>query len=153
MESAVAAHDVEHVEILSSDQRRASDHFISMSGFQERPKSVKEGLNSVLLAQGQLRIVVSSGPDVDAFLQAHGDGIRDIAFSCDDAAAVRDRATAAGAAMLPDTTAPMDSGFGNVQRAAGEERLLPVGWAWTESDSAPIAEGTPEPRLLDHIAV
>jgi 4-hydroxymandelate synthase len=158
MERVVAAHDVEHVEIFTSDQRKTSDYFISMFGFQQQAEGVKEGLNSALLAQGQLRIVVSSGPAADAFLQAHGDGIRDIAFSCDDAAAVRDRAVAAGASTLPGTTDPVVSGFGNVQhtlvqRAAGEERRLPAGWTWTASDSAPIDDGTPELRLLDHIAV
>lgn len=156
----VTSHDVEYIEIYSSDQRKTSDYFVSRFGFQEQAKGVTAGLNSVLLAQGQLRIVVSSGPGADAFLQAHGDGIRDIAFSCDDAVAVRDRAVAAGATALPEGTAttPVVSGFGNVrhtlvQRTAGEERALPDGWVWTETEPVPAADGTPELRLLDHIAV
>ncbi|MET9692977.1 4-hydroxyphenylpyruvate dioxygenase [Streptomyces sp. NPDC006514] len=154
----MAAYDVEYIEIYSSDQQKTSEYFVSMFGFQEQAKGVKAGLNSVLLAQGQLRLVVSSGPAADTFLHAHGDGIRDIAFSCEDAAAVRDTAVAAGAITLPGATAPVVSGFGNVQhtlvqRVAGAERLLPEGWAWTESEPVPVAEGTPELRLLDHIAV
>ncbi|MBL1099297.1 4-hydroxyphenylpyruvate dioxygenase [Streptomyces coffeae] len=161
MGDIVTAHDVEYIEIYTSDQQKTTDYFVSLFGFREKAKGVAEGLDSVLLVQNQLHLVVSAGPGAAEFLAAHGDGICDIAFSCADAAAARDGAIATGAISLApaDAPVPVVSGFGNVrhtlvQRAAGEERGLPVGRSWTPV-AAPAAhsDDAPELRLLDHIAV
>ncbi|MEU6484924.1 4-hydroxyphenylpyruvate dioxygenase [Streptomyces sp. NPDC046887] len=157
----MTAHDVEYIEIYTSDLRKTTEYFVAMFGFHEKAGGRAEGLDSVLLVQNQLQVVVSSGPRVTPFLTAHGDGISDIAFSCTDAVATRDKAIAAGAVSLAPAGAPVPvvSGFGNVrhslvQRAVGADRQLPADRSWTSAPTpAPRPGDAPELRLLDHIAV
>lgn len=162
MGNNVTAHDVEYIEIYTSDQRKTTDYFVSMFGFREKAKCAAGGLDSVLLGQNGLSVVVTSGPGTEAFLSAHGDGIADIALSCTDALAVRDSAVAAGARCLTPHAAavpPVVSGFGAVrhtlvQRAPGERPGLPGGRSWTRVPDAPGPGGeAPELRGLDHVAV
>ncbi|MFJ9890720.1 4-hydroxyphenylpyruvate dioxygenase [Streptomyces sp. NPDC091287] len=157
----MTAHDVEYIEIYTSDQQKTTNYFVSMFGFREKAKGAAPGRDSVLLVQNQLHVIISSGPGTAEFLSAHGDGIIDIAFSCSDAAAARDTATAAGATSLvpADAPVPVVSGFGTVrhtllQRSAGQERELPHGWIWTPTaDTTATDWDAPELRLLDHIAL
>jgi 4-hydroxymandelate synthase len=161
MGNKVTAHDVEYIEIYTSDQQKTTDYFVSMFDFREKAKGVAEGLDSVLLVQNELHLIVSAGPRAAEFLTAHGDGICDVAFSCADSAEVRETAIAAGAVSLAPAGSPTPvlSGFGNVrhtlvQRAAGQERGLPEGWSWTPvpAPATPVGDA-PKLRLLDHIAV
>ncbi|MFI6641767.1 4-hydroxyphenylpyruvate dioxygenase [Streptomyces sp. NPDC050504] len=157
----MTAHDVEYIEIYTSDQQRTADYFVSAFGFLEKARSGTAGLDSVLLQQGSNRLVVSSGPAAADFLAAHGDGIVDIAFACEDPLAARDGALAAGARDLTADTAaePVVSGFGPVRhtlvrRSAGAPAALPAGRHWiAPARSAAPAGEVPELRALDHMAV
>lgn len=161
MESTVTAHDVEYIEIYTSDQRKTTNYFLSSFGFQEEARGRAEGLETVLLRQNGLQLMVTSGPGTEEFLAAHGDGIIDIAFSCEDPAAAAAGALAAGGTDLtaPGTAIPVVSGFGAVRhslvhRPADRPRALPAGRDW-QVTADPAAGGgvANELRLLDHIAV
>ncbi|MFE9701926.1 4-hydroxyphenylpyruvate dioxygenase [Streptomyces sp. NPDC005930] len=155
----MTAHDVEYIEIHTGDPEGTLRHFTSGFGFRELARAADDGLDSVLLQQGGVRLVVSWGPAASDFLAAHGDGVADIALSCADPVAVHDRALAAGARSLPGAApdAPVVSGFGTVRhtlvrRVPGAPADLPPGRAWTVTPPKPSA-GVPALRSLDHIAV
>jgi 4-hydroxymandelate synthase len=113
----------------------------------------------VLLRQGQVKLIVTAGPGTSQFLDAHGDGIVDIALNCDDPAAAAEAAAAAGASVHAPGPAgyPVVSGFGGVSHTllpmpAGEGFRLPPGRAWTAA-SAASASPDGKIRLLDHVAI
>ncbi|MYV58329.1 4-hydroxyphenylpyruvate dioxygenase [Streptomyces sp. SID4931] len=157
----MTAHDVEYIEIYTSDLQRTTDYFSSKFGFSEKAKCSADDLDSVLLHQNNIQLMLTSGPGAAGFLAAHGDGIVDIAFSCEDPAAARERALAAGARDLaPDHADGLAvSGFGAVRhtlvrRAAGQAFALPGGRDWVLTPKAPAADGeAPTLTKLDHIAV
>jgi 4-hydroxymandelate synthase len=99
---------------------------------------------------------VTAGEETEEFLEAHGDGIADIAFACDDAVRTRDEAVAAGALLIGSVAGrPVVSGlFGTrhtlVTRPA--EAVLPAGRMWTPLPGA-LAPPAGPIRLVDHVAV
>jgi 4-hydroxymandelate synthase len=145
------------------------EYLVSSFGFTPEAASVpdKENPNdSVLLSQGSIRLIVTSGPGTREFLSSHGDGVADIALTCDDVAATADFAAAAGAA------APVIRGFGDVGHTllpatAGASRSWPAGRRWAVHPEAghpeaghpeaghPAAAGRPRGpvRQLDHVAI
>jgi 4-hydroxymandelate synthase len=162
----MTAHDVEYIELYANDKKTTVDYFVSSFGFTEVARSASAGdrpMESVLLRQNGVRLVVSSGPATQDFLAEHGDGVADIAFACEDVGRAREGAIAAGAKALDSdgTAAPAVSGFGCVrhtlvQRSASEAPRLPGDRQWTPA-AAQAAPGTadeaPALRTLDHIAV
>ncbi|MGW0330961.1 4-hydroxyphenylpyruvate dioxygenase [Streptomyces sp. NPDC003011] len=155
----MTAYDVEYIEIYTADSRGTTAYFRSAFGFHEIARGTADGLDSVLLEQGGVRLVVSSGPAAGAFLAAHGDGVADLAFACADPLAVRDTALAAGARALPGHApdAPVVSGFGAVRhtlvrRPVGAPARLPAGREWTARGPAPLT-AAPALNSLDHVAV
>lgn len=152
----MAAQDIEYVELYAADERAAVGYFVSSFGFTPIAESSADGAHSTLLRQGSAQLVVTAGRGTEEFLEAHGDGVADIAFACDDADQTRDRALLAGA--TPIMTRPgacvVSGVFGArhtlVTRSA--RIRVPVDRAWSR------LPGTPEPRqghirLLDHVAV
>ncbi|GIE36588.1 4-hydroxyphenylpyruvate dioxygenase [Actinoplanes italicus] len=111
-----------YVELYVGDLNSSLDYFVDALGFTETGRSAGPGLDSVHLAQGTFRLRVSAGPATAAFVDAHGDGIADIAFVCDDVTATRDRAVSAGATLFTGGAQPVVSGFGAVRHT-----LLPDG--------------------------
>jgi 4-hydroxymandelate synthase len=91
------------------------------------------------------------------FLEQHGDGIADIALTCDDVAATAVAAASAGATVTRSVQGlPVVSGFGDVVHtllpADPLVNGLPVGRSWVPTPGgAPAATG----RItdLDHVAV
>ncbi|GAA2311215.1 4-hydroxyphenylpyruvate dioxygenase [Streptomyces violaceusniger] len=161
----MTAHDVEYIELYADDEKTTVDYFVSSFGFTEVARSANEsspGMESVLLRQNGVQLIVSSGPATHDFLAEHGDGVADIAFACEDVVAARESAIAAGAKALTSegTGAPAVSGFGCVRhtlvrRSATAAPGLPGHRRWTPT-AAPAAAGTeaaPALRELDHIAV
>jgi len=154
----MAARDIEYVELYASDGPSAVDYFISSFGFSLVAESVAAGRHSSLLGQGKVRLIVTAGRGTEKFLEAHGDGIADIAFGCDDAADTCERALAAGASMIAaESGSLVVSGFGGtrhtlVNRVAGEGRGLPADRHWTPT---PLAAQRPAGPilLLDHVAI
>jgi 4-hydroxymandelate synthase len=130
---------------------------VSSFGFTRVAESVGDGSHSSLLRQGAVQLVVTAGGRTGEFLEAHGDGVADIAFACDDVAAVRDRAVAAGASLItsqPGNQAVVSGLCGArhslVARSAGGH--APADRTWVR-----FGENTLRPaghiRLLDHVAV
>jgi 4-hydroxymandelate synthase len=152
------AQDIAYVELYTGDQRSALDYFVSSLGFTRVAESGAPEGHSVLLRQGGVRLVVTEGPSTRAFLDAHGDGIADIVFTCDDVAGTRDLALAAGATLIPsDPGRVAVSGFGDVRHtlvASSEATSLPAGRDWAD-----VTPGERQParrswiHLLDHVAV
>ncbi|MDH6217856.1 4-hydroxyphenylpyruvate dioxygenase [Streptomyces pseudovenezuelae] len=151
-------HDIAHVEMYTRDKAATADYFVSAMGFTWVADCVEVDRSSVLLRQGDLHLVVTSGPGVWKFLDKHGDGVATIALTCDDVAATHDAAVAAGARSVGTPYgSPVVTGFGDVTHAllpvtARSATYLPPGRRWT---AAPEPSARPEGpiRLLDHVAV
>lgn len=152
----MVAQDVEYVELYTSEKEFAVNYFVSSLGFTQLAKSVDPLRDSTLLRQGTMQLLVTAGPATEKFLDERGDGIADIAFSCDDVAATLDMARAAGAQTVGwSGDRPVLAGFGSVchtllPRTSAPGTRLPPGRDWGTALS-------PQPRgrirLLDHIAV
>jgi 4-hydroxymandelate synthase len=149
--------DIAYVELFTRDKLAAVDYFVSAMGFTRVADSVEVDRSSILLGQGDVRLVVTSGRGIWKFLDEHGDGIANIAMTCDDVAATRDAALLAGAkpvvSLRGDTVV---SGFGGVVHtlvpAVGDTAdRLPPGRNWMPSAGTLGPEG--RIRLLDHTAV
>jgi 4-hydroxymandelate synthase len=152
------AQDIAYVELYTGEHRSALDYFVSSLGFVPIAESQAPAGHSVFLRQGDVRLVVTEGPSTRAFRDAHGDGIADIAFACDDVAVTRDQAVAAGASPLASETGQVVvSGFGDTSHtlvAAADTTRLPAGREWRKAPPG-VAESAARGwiRLLDHVAV
>jgi 4-hydroxymandelate synthase len=152
----VAAQDIEYVEIYAGDEQSAVEYLVSSFGFTRVAESSGDGTHSTLLRQGSAQLVVTAGRGTEAFLEAHGDGVADIAFACDDAGQALDIAVAAGATPITATPGKhVVSGFFGARHTlvTRSARIrVPVDRAWSRT------RGTPERpqghiRLLDHVAM
>ncbi|MGI5041452.1 4-hydroxyphenylpyruvate dioxygenase [Streptomyces sp. JAC128] len=149
--------DIAYVELFTRDKRSAVDHLVSAMGFTPVADSVEVDRSSLLLRQGDVRIIVTSGRGIWGFLDEHGDGIADIALTCDDVASTRDAALLAGArpeaslrgsAVVPgcgDVVHPLVPAVGN------PADQLPPGRSWIPSSGTQRPQG--HVRALDHVAV
>jgi 4-hydroxymandelate synthase len=151
----MAAQDIEYVELYTSDMLSAVDYFVSSFGFTWVAECVGDGSRSWLLRHGTVQLVVTAGRGTEDFIEAHGDGIADIAFGCDDPAQTCERAVAAGASLINSAAGKLVvSGFGDTHhtlftRSAGAS--LPSDRAWK-----PVSKATARPGriwLLDHVAI
>jgi 4-hydroxymandelate synthase len=151
----MVAQDIEYVELYTSDMASMVGYFASSFGFTPMAECAVDGSRSTLLRQGTVQLVVTSGRGTEEFLEAHGDGIADLAFGCDDPLQTCEQAVAAGASLI--SSAPgkfVVSGFGDtchtlVARSAG--RNLPGDRAWQPVSAAPAVPG--RIWLLDHVAI
>jgi 4-hydroxymandelate synthase len=151
----MVAQDIEYVELYTSDMQSAVDYFASSFGFTLMAESVGNGRRSSLLRHGTVQLVLTAGRGTEEFIEAHGDGIADIAFGCDDPARACERAVAAGASLIGSSTGQLVvSGLGDichtlVARSAGPG--LPAGREWKPVSDAPARPG--RIWLLDHVAL
>lgn len=151
----MAARQIAFIELYTSELKTAVDYLGSALGLTRVAESADDDSHSVLLRQGRLQVVVTAGPRAVQFLDAHGDGVADIAFGCDDVAAAYARAVGAGATDFGTVRGnPVVSGFGSVRHTlvpASEGVMLPDGRVWTPLP----ADAGPEQRirLLDHVAI
>lgn len=96
---------IHHVEYYVGNVLQAAFYYQKAWGFKavayQGLETGQRDRTSAVLVQGKIRLVLTSplGPDgdVNAFLNRHGDGVRDIAFGTDDAEAAYASAVAAGA--------------------------------------------------------
>lgn len=152
----MVAQDIEYVEIYASDERAVVEYFASSFGFAQVAESVGDRSHSWLLRQGSVQIVVTAGRGTEEFLEAHGDGIADIAFACDDVDQVRARAVAEGASVIESepgnqvVLGPFGVRHTLTARSAGGQ--APADRSWTRLQEAP-ARPSGHIRLLDHVAV
>jgi 4-hydroxymandelate synthase len=153
----MAVRDIAHVELYTHDSQSSVNYFTAAMGFTKAAEYADHDRSCVLLRQGEVRLVVTSGPATSRFLEQHGDGIADIALTCDDVAATRTAALAAGA--LPASAMPGQvavSGFGGVRHTLlphpGADGEPPVDRAWTAvaNLSSPVDGRI---GVLDHLAI
>ena len=160
----MAVLDIEYVEYFTDEAAAAAEYYSTMFGFTPVARNQAATTDSLLLTQGAVRLVVTSGPATQEFLAAHGDGVADIALSCDDPEYTLRTAAAAGAAVTrSERGRPVVSGFGDVchtlftSRGADLLSRLPHGPGWRPLDGgqapAIIAGDGDRIRLLDHVAV
>jgi 4-hydroxymandelate synthase len=151
----MAAQDIEFVELYTSDIASAVDYFVSSFGFTLMAECTGDGSRSLLLRHGSVQLVVTAGWGTEEFIEAHGDGIADIAFGCDDPAQTCERAVAAGASLINSASGNLvvtgcgDTRHTLVARSAGA--CLPRDRAWK-----PVSEVSARPGriwLLDHVAI
>lgn len=156
--TTMAASSIEYVELYTEDEKEAADYLRSSMRFSLVAESVEPDRTSVLLRQNSVQVVVTSGPGTRDFLDAHGDGIADIALACDDLAETRSAAARAGTAVTESVHGnPTVRAFGDVVHTLlpatepGDVRL-PPGRAWIPSVEAP-ARPAGRIRVLDHVAI
>jgi 4-hydroxymandelate synthase len=157
----VAARNIEYIELYAGDKKSSVDYFVSSFGFipvaESRQFDDTGDKESLLLCQGDVRLIVTTGTGTRAFLEAHGDGVADIAFACDDADATRAAAIAAGAAPAGPSRV---RGFGAVCHtlvpfSSGNGSDLPAGRSWLASPPASAGGARAGARVqsLDHVAI
>jgi 4-hydroxymandelate synthase len=152
----VAAEDIEYVEFYASDERSAVEYFASSFGFKWIAESGDDGFHSSLLRQGSVQLIISAGRGTEEFLEAHGDGVADIAFACDDVNQVFETAVAAGAPEIRvgSHKKAVSGLFGTrhtlVTRSVGSR--LPAGRTWVSLPQS-LVRPAGHIRLLDHVAV
>lgn len=151
----MAAQDIEYVELYTSDIRSTVDYFVSSLGFTRMADYAGDGSRSSLLRHGTVQLVVTGGRGTEEFIEAHGDGIADIAFGCDDPARTCQQAMAAGSTLVDSAPGRLVvSGFGNmrhtlVTRSAGTS--CPSDRGWKRVAQTPARPG--RIWLLDHVAI
>ncbi|MEN3608957.1 4-hydroxyphenylpyruvate dioxygenase [Plantactinospora sp. ZYX-F-223] len=149
---------ISHVELMTEDADAALGYFVSAFGFTPVARAERPDRTSTLL-RGGVNIVVTAprgaGPVRD-YLDGHGDGIADLAFTCDDPAEMMRRAIAAGARAFPAGTlgAPAVEGFGAVRHTLLPTSVTDPGWlpgaGWYRLGPVPPAGADLD---LDHVAV
>jgi 4-hydroxymandelate synthase len=170
-----AIHAVDHVEWYVADARQAARVWCAGYGFHIRghggPETGLPGQRSVLLAQGGIRILLTSGLHRDhpasEFVARHGDGVAVTAFGTGDAAAEYARLVAAGGTGLQEPRTWTDgtttvvtaevSGFGDVVHRLVERsgpEFLPTAIAADRRQGADDQPGPPDLlHDIDHAAV
>jgi 4-hydroxymandelate synthase len=151
----MAAQDIEYVELYTSDMPSAVSYYVSSLGFTPMARHAGDGRHSALLRHGTVQVVLTSGRGTEEFIEAHGDGIADIAFGCDDPARACEQAVAAGATRISSPSGGLVvSGLDGmrhtlVARSAGASP--PGDREWTPATAAPARPG--RIWLLDHVAI
>jgi 4-hydroxymandelate synthase len=153
----MVALNIGYAELYTNDRDSAIDYFVQLLGFSPVAESVPTGANdldSVVLRRDGVQLIVTIGPGTREFLAAHGDGIADIAFTCDDVEATFNAAIAAGA--RPEDWAVV-RGFGAVRHTLLPDRHgagveLPAGRSWNPVPAMSAPAGG-HIHTLDHVAV
>ncbi|MFD8006061.1 4-hydroxyphenylpyruvate dioxygenase [Streptomyces mirabilis] len=154
----MAVRDIAYAELYTSDKSSSVDYFVSSFGFTRVADAVTVDRSSVLLRQGGVDLLVTSGRGIWKFLDEHGEGIADIALTCDDVSGTCRAAGAAGGNIVGSTGGnPVLSGFGGVSHtllpaADGPGSAFPAGHNWVATSGEPIRP-TGRLRLLDHVAI
>ncbi|MGW1228904.1 4-hydroxyphenylpyruvate dioxygenase [Streptomyces sp. NPDC001478] len=149
--------DIAYVELFTKDKRSTTDYFVNALGFTRVADSVEVDRSSVLLRQGDVQVVVTTGRATWRFCDEHGDGIADIAMTCDDVTATRDAALSAGArAETSPRGDTVVSGFGDVVHTlvpapASTAERFPPRRTWVPLDGPHHPPG--RVTSLDHVAV
>jgi 4-hydroxymandelate synthase len=165
--------NIDHIEFYVGDAIAMTQSLCSVYGFRVYgrggPETGLPGQRSVLLGQGAIRILLTSGLHEDhpasQFVARHGDGVAVIGFSTDAAAAYAD-AIAAGAASIAKprswengtarvVTAEIE-GFGEVvyrlvERDGPDAEFLPGAIVMEPGAAAGAADDLL--TLIDHVAV
>ena len=163
---------IDHIELYVGDARQAAFYYCTAFGFrlqgQGGPETGLKGQRSLLLAQGDIRMVLTSPLVADhpaaEFLRRHGDGVGVIAVEVDDTEAAFEEYVQRGAAPVSTparytegdaavTTAEVGA-FGDVthrlvQRSGPRSEFLPGVFRMSEMDTV----GQDLLDVIDHFAV
>jgi 4-hydroxymandelate synthase len=169
-------HGFDHVEYYVADLPRVSALLRDAYGFRLAGRSAAAQGHSVLLRQGQIRLLLTT-PVTDSdpaaeYLRRHGDGIGVIAFATDDVtAAFADVVAAGGRGLAEPSFAAADeatgygrvgtalvSGFGDVvhklvERSDPDGEFAPGFIEMEPGELGPISAGGSLLEVLDHVAV
>jgi 4-hydroxyphenylpyruvate dioxygenase len=105
IQSAVQLDGIDHVELYVGNAYQAAHFYRSMFGFRPVARAgletgVRDRL-SIVMEQGDIRLVLTSGLDPDSPITRHaalhGDGVKDVAFRVDDVAGAFETAVRRGA--------------------------------------------------------
>jgi 4-hydroxymandelate synthase len=164
---------IDHIELYVGDARQAAFYYCTAFGFrlhaQGGPETGLKGQRSLLIAQGDIRMVLTTAlePDHPAaeFVSKHGDGVAVIAMEVDDVESAFERYVERGAAPVTSpatyelgetrvTTAEV-GGFGDVvhrlvHREGPRAEFLPGVFTMSETD---VSADGPQLGIIDHFAV
>ena len=109
---------IDHVELIVGNALQAAQFYRLVLGFDicayAGPETGSTATTSYMLQQNDIRIVLTSprtpDSDISAHLSKHGEGVRDIAFTVDDAAEAFHEAVDRGAAPVQEPIASPDGG-------------------------------------------
>ncbi|GAA1824632.1 4-hydroxyphenylpyruvate dioxygenase [Luedemannella flava] len=161
---------IDHIEMYVGDARQTAYVLCAAFGFRVRgqggPETGLAGQRSLLLGQGDVRILVTTGLSADhpatGYVARHGDGVGVIGFGCGDIVEAYATAVAGGATGLRPPTAHGDgvstavlSGFGDVthrlvQRDGATDPFLPGAIDMIAPDPD---HGDELLQLIDHAAI
>ena len=65
----MAAQDIEYVELYTDDKQSTVEYFTQAFGFAEVARSDDHGKHSVLVRQGDVRLVITDGPVTEEFIE------------------------------------------------------------------------------------
>lgn len=153
-----------HLQFWVRDARATAQFLQARFGFSAAALDLDSGTDSVPhayeLRQGEIVFFVMDATthpsDVSDFVDRHGDGVRDLALSVDDAAAVGEQAMAAGAEAMPSRNGRSDrviKGFGDSVHSLVERRTPATLGSGRSEDALPSGEPTVNLRSIDHCAV
>ena len=166
--------DIDHIELYVGDAIAAARSLCAAYGFRVyghgSPETGLAGQRSVLLGQGDVRILMTSGLHKDhpasQFVARHGDGVAVTAFRTDGAATAYAEALAAGGFSIREPATWQDdktcvvtgevAGFGDVAYRFVERRGSDAQFQPGAIDMAPGAAAGAESdmlRIIDHAAV
>jgi len=122
--SALQLHGIDHVEMYVGNAYQAAHFYRTMFGFRPIARAgLETGMRdrlSMVLEQGDIRLVLTSGLDPDSPISRHaalhGDGVKDVAFAVDDVEAAYQTAVSRGATPLMEPRVDEDA-HGRVTRA------------------------------------
>ncbi|MFN3386286.1 MAG: 4-hydroxyphenylpyruvate dioxygenase [Candidatus Thermochlorobacter sp.] len=123
--TALRLNDFDHIEFYVGNAKQAAQFYRTVFGFRitaySGPETGVREKASYLVEQGKVRFVLTSplSPDseIAEHIKQHGDGVRDIAFEVDDAAAVYETVVARGARSVQAPTTFSDE-HGTLVRAS-----------------------------------
>ncbi|MFI5496857.1 4-hydroxyphenylpyruvate dioxygenase [Actinoplanes sp. NPDC051859] len=169
-------HAIDHIELYVGDARQSAFYFGTAVGFhlcgQGGPETGLDGQRSLLLTQGDIRMVLTTGLSAahpaTEYVRRHGDGIAVVALEVDDAAGAYAELVARGATGLsaPRTWTGADAevvtaevgGFGDVVHRLVErrgDRAVFLPGAVEPTPPARTGSGAGQQLLcdIDHLAV
>jgi 4-hydroxyphenylpyruvate dioxygenase len=122
--SALQLKGIDHVELYVGNAYQAAHFYRTVFGFRPIARAgLETGMRdrmSVVMEQGDVRFVLTSGIDPDSPISRqaalHGDGVKDVAFTVDDVEAAYETAVRRGALGLMEPQTQED-GHGQVVRA------------------------------------
>jgi 4-hydroxymandelate synthase len=169
---------IDHVELYVGDAQQSAYYFSSAFGFevggQGGPETGLVGQRSLLMCQGGVRMVLTSGLYAEhpatEYVQRHGDGVAVVALQVEDVAQAFAELVARGAEALAEPTTYSDgdstvvvaevAGFGDVVHRLVQRTGPAVGTVYESFLPGAIqpAEREPVPeepmlRLIDHLAI